>query len=82
MLQQFFRRAIGVTIVRGNAEHKMTSLHYVRGAAEEVKATCNGHHSNNKWKPVGRSNWYSHHIPSGYSTTSEQFRNGYDFNVH
>ena len=79
MLQQF-RRAIGVAIARGNAEHKMVRLHYVRATAEEARATCNAHHSNNRWRPGGRANWYSQHTPAGYSTF-EQFRNGYDFNV-
>ena len=80
MLQQF-RRAIGVAIARGNAEHKMTRLHYVQATAEEAKATSNGHHSNNRWRPGGSSNWHSQYTPAGYSTF-EQFRNGYDFNVH
>ena len=55
MLQQF-RRAIDVTIARRNAEHKITRLHYIRATAEEAKATCNSHHSDNKWKPNRSSN--------------------------
>jgi hypothetical protein len=35
MLQQF-RGAIGVAIVRGNAEHKLGCLHYVRESMEEA----------------------------------------------
>ena len=58
MLQQF-RRAIGVAIARGNAEHKLTRLHYVRATAEEARATCNSHHSRNRWRPGGTSSWYS-----------------------
>jgi len=80
MLQQF-RWAIGVTIARGNAEHKMARLHYVRTTAEEAKTTCNSHHSDNKWKPSRSSNWYSSHTPAGYSTF-KQFRNRHDFNMH
>ena len=82
MLQQF-RRAIGVAIVRGNAQHKLARLHYVRATAEEAEATCKAHHSNNKWIPSqqGRVSWFSEHTPEGYGTF-EQFRNGYDFCVH
>ena len=47
IMPQQFRRGIIVAIAHGNAEHKMTRLHYVRATAEEAKATCNGHHSNN-----------------------------------
>ena len=49
MLQQF-RRAIGVAIVRGNARHKLSRLHYVRTTPEEAAATCRTIHSNNRWK--------------------------------
>ena len=38
MLQQF-RRAIGVVIVQGNANHKLGRLHYVQGTAEEATHT-------------------------------------------
>ena len=56
MLQQF-RQAIGLAIVWGNVEYKMARLNYVREIVEKAKATYNnGHHSNNKWKPNGRSN--------------------------
>ena len=80
MLQQF-RRAIGLTITGGNMEHKMARLHYVRATVEEARATCNVHNINNRWRQGGRSNWYTQHAPAEYST-SEQFRNGYVFNMH
>lgn len=81
MLQQF-RRAIGVAIIRGQANHKLARLHYVRATREEAAATCRANHSNNKWKPgqSSRASWFSEHIPEGYGTF-EQFRNGYDFSV-
>jgi len=49
MLQQF-RRAIGVAIVRGNARHKLSRLHYVRTTPEEAAATCRANHSDNRWQ--------------------------------
>jgi len=52
-----FYGMIGVRIARGDAEHKMARLHYVRATAKEAKATCRSHHSDNKWKPGGSSNW-------------------------
>ena len=55
MLQQF-RWVIDVTIARGNAEHKLARLHYVRATSEEAKATCNSHHSDTKWKSSRSSN--------------------------
>ena len=39
MLHQF-RRAIGVAIVRGNAQHKLSRLHYVRATPEEAADAC------------------------------------------
>ena len=79
MLQQF-RRAIGVAIVRGNANHKLGRLHYVRGTAEEAAHTCKSNHSDYRYKPSqrGGSSWYSAHTPEGYATF-QQFQNGYDF---
>ena len=38
MLQQFRRATICVVIVQGNAQHKLTQLHYVRATSEEVAA--------------------------------------------
>ena len=81
MLQQF-RRAIGVAIIQGQANHKLARLHYVRATREEAAATCRANHSNNKWRPgqSSRASWFSEHIPEGYDTF-EQFRNGYDFSM-
>ena len=45
----------------------MARLHYVRATAEKAKATCRSHHSDNKWKPGGSSNWYANHTQIGYS---------------
>ena len=78
MLQQF-RRAVGVAIVRGNAQHKLGRLHYVRATPEEAADACRANHSSNRWGSHrhGRSNWFTQHTPDGYGTY-EQFRNGYD----
>ncbi|EJK70204.1 hypothetical protein THAOC_08457, partial [Thalassiosira oceanica] len=78
MLHQF-RRAIGVAIVRGNAQHKLSRLHYVRATPEEAADACRANHSSNRWNSQrhGQSNWFSQHTPDGYGTY-EQFRNGYD----
>eukprot|EP00956_Cyclotella_meneghiniana_P011493 scaffold16162_cov71-Cyclotella_meneghiniana.AAC.11 len=61
MLHQF-RRALGVMVVRGMANHKLSRLHYVRvrATAEEAKFTAEASHSNNRWK-VGQqriSSWF------------------------
>ena len=67
MLKQF-RRAIGVAIVRGNANLKLAHLYYVRATAEEAAATCGANHSNDKWRP-GRNrgaSWFTEHVPEGY----------------
>ena len=48
-----FRRAVGVAIVRGNAQHKLSRLHYVRATpqrrprtpAEPTTATIDGNHT-------------------------------------
>ena len=79
MLQQF-RRALGVMVVRGMANHKLSRLHYVRATAEEAKFTAEANHSNNRWKAGQQrsSSWYSSHTPEGYATY-EQFRNGNNF---
>ena len=53
MLHQF-RRAIGVTIARGNANHKLGRMHYVRGTAEEAAYTCKSNHSDHRYKPSER----------------------------
>ena len=45
-----FRRAIGVAIIRGNANLKLAHLHYVRATTEEAAATYGANHSNNKWR--------------------------------
>ena len=78
MLHQF-RRAVGVAIVRGNAQHKLGRLHYVRATPEEAADACSANHSSNRWGSHrhGRSNWFTQHTPDGYGTY-EQFRNGYD----
>ena len=39
MLSQF-RRAVGVTIVRDMANHKLSRLHYVRATPEDAKNTA------------------------------------------
>ncbi|EJK65266.1 hypothetical protein THAOC_13894, partial [Thalassiosira oceanica] len=74
MLHQF-RRAIGVAIVRGNAQHKLSRLHYVRATPEEAADACSANHSSNRWESHrhGQSNWFSQHKPDGYGTY-EQFR--------
>ena len=79
MLQQF-RNAIGVAIVRGNADHKLGRLHCVQGTAEEAAHTCKSNHSDYHYKPSqrGGTSGYSAHTPEGYATF-QQFQNGYDF---
>ena len=54
------RRAIGVTIVRGNANLKLARLYYVRATSEEAAATCRANHTNSKWRPGqnSRASWY------------------------
>ena len=44
MLQKY-RRAIGVAIVRGNANHKLGGLHFMRGTKDEAANTCRTNHS-------------------------------------
>ena len=72
-----FRRALGVSIVRDMANHKLSRLHYVRATAEDAKYTAEANHSDKKgWScGSGRSGWYSKHTPGGYANF-EQFRNG------
>jgi len=40
-----FRRALGVTIVRDMANHKLSRLHYVRATPEDAKYTAETNHS-------------------------------------
>ena len=81
MLQQF-RRAIGVAIVRGNAELRRGRLHYVRPTKEEAYHAADSHHSsNNKWTGSGMNGWFKGNDDDGYSAF-EQFKNGQDFYVH
>ncbi|EJK46647.1 hypothetical protein THAOC_34675 [Thalassiosira oceanica] len=79
MLHQF-RRAIGVAIVRGNAQHKLSRLHYVRAAPEEAADACSDNHSSNRWNSHrhGQSNWFSQHTPDGPTARSTR-RIGYAY---
>ena len=79
MLHQF-RRAIGVAIVRGNANHKLGRMHYVRGSPEEAANTCRANHSDHRYKPSEREgpSWYNEHTQEGYRSF-QQFKNGHDF---
>jgi hypothetical protein len=43
MLSQF-RRALGVTIVRDMANHKLSRLHYVRATAKDARNTAEANH--------------------------------------
>ena len=36
---------VGISAVRGNAQLKLTRLHYVRGTVAEARATCRANHS-------------------------------------
>ena len=83
IMQQQFRRAIGVAIVRGNALHKLARLHYVRATAREAAYAARANHSDNRWRPgdSGGPSWFRQHTAEGYGVF-EQFRNGYDFSVH
>lgn len=80
MLQQF-KRAIGVAIVRGNAQLRRGRLHYVRPTKEEAYHAADSHHSNNKWTGSGKNGWFKGNDDDGYSAF-EQFKNGQDFYVH
>ena len=53
MLQQF-RRAIGVSIMRGNIELLI--------------AQQTSHHSNDKWTGSGKNRWFKGNDDNGYST--------------
>ena len=78
MLQQF-RRAIGVAIVRGNAELRRGRLAlYVRPTKEEAYHAADSHHSSNKWKWTGsgKSGWFKGNNDEGYNYNAfEQFKN-------
>ena len=65
MLRQF-KRAIGVAIVRGNANHKLGRMHYVRGSAEEAAHTCRCNHSDYRYKPSERGG------PAGTRSTPQK----------
>ena len=79
MLHQF-RRVIGVAIARGNTNHKLGRMHYVRGTAEEAAYTCRSNHSDHRYKPSERGglSWYNEHTQEGYRSF-QQFKNGHDF---
>jgi len=82
MLNQF-RRAIECAVIRGQAQHNMGHLHYIRATAGESASVYRANYSKMSWKPSqnGRTAWYFAHTPEG-CPTFEQFHNGYYFNVH
>ena len=45
---------MAIAIVRGNVNHKLGRLHYVRGTAEEAAHTCKTNHSNYRYRPSQR----------------------------
>ena len=67
MLQQF-RRAIGISIIRGQAKLRLSRLHYVRETVAEAADVCKQNHSERRWNPnqSGHSSWFSEHCPEGY----------------
>ncbi|KAL9183104.1 hypothetical protein ACHAXT_004891 [Thalassiosira profunda] len=79
IMHRQFRRAIGVAIVRGNAQLKQRRLHFVRATRREAAEAYNAHSSNNRYRPGqgGGSSWYRSHIPEGYAAY-QQFRDGHD----
>jgi hypothetical protein len=81
-LQQF-RRAAGVAIVRGNAKHKLGSLHYVSESAKAATNASAARHSADKWNPShnGHASRYNVHAPNGYETYL-RFRNGFFLGLH
>ena len=84
IMQQQFRRAIGVAIVRGHALHKLARLHYVRATPREAAQAARQHHSDNRrWTPGqgGGGGWFGRHAAEGFAAF-EQFRNGWEFGVH
>ena len=78
-----FRRAIGVAIVRGNAQLKQRRLHFVRATRREAAEAYNAHSSNIRYRPGqgGGSSWYRSHIPEGCAAY-QQFRDGHDIGAH
>ena len=50
ILQQF-RRAVRVTIGRGNINHNLGKVHYMRGTAETAANTCKINHNNYICRP-------------------------------
>ena len=83
IMHRQFRRAIGVAIVRGNAQLKQRRLHFVRASRREAAEAYNAHSSNNRYRPGqgGGSSWYRSHIPEGYAAY-QQFRDGHDIGAH
>ena len=81
MLQQF-RRAVALTVTRGNAYHKMTRLHYLRATSRQAREVVLANMSDNKYTPGKRDySWFAQHKAPGYHTF-QQFRNGYELCVH
>ena len=46
LILQQFRRDIGVAIVRGNTNHKLGILYYVKGTSHEAGSTYRSNYSN------------------------------------
>ena len=80
MIQQS-KRAIGVMVTRGNVQHKLYIVHYVRTTVEEVKTAECKSKQKNKWGPgQGNYSWFAHRTLLGCGTV-HKFRNSYAFYV-
>jgi hypothetical protein len=82
MLNQF-RRAVSVASWRGNAQHKLARLHFVRSTEAEAKAVHQANLRENRWRADGQgpSTWYAQHTADGYGPF-QQFMNTYEFGMH
>ena len=82
MLHQF-RRAVSIASWRGNAQHKLARLHFVRATKEEAKAVHQANLRGNNWRADGQgpSSWYARHTADGYGAY-QQFQNSYGFGMH
>jgi hypothetical protein len=82
MLNQF-RRAVSVASWRGNAQHKLARLHFVRSTREEAEAVHQANLRENRWRADGQGppSWYAQHTADGYGSY-QQFMNTYEFGMH
>ena len=80
---QFRRAVVSIASWRGNAQHKLARLHFVRATKEEAKAVHQANLRENNWRADGQgpSSWYARHTADGYGAY-QQFQNSYGFGMH